>query len=107
MSKYFYLLNDPNQLFRFNSQEKYFIPVINDPLSGLIDNITFLSPPSPLLSQYAYLDPKHFCNGDQNMINCRTCQCTHVVKIPASAVVELIVVDEVHIDSIHHPFQGL
>ncbi|KAF5276564.1 hypothetical protein FQA39_LY18580 [Lamprigera yunnana] len=89
---------------RFNSQEKYYIPVINDTLSGLLDNITFLSPPSPLLSRYAYLDPKHFCNGDQNIISCRTCQCTHVVKIPVSAVVELILVDEVHIDSIHHPF---
>ncbi|KAF5271888.1 hypothetical protein FQA39_LY18812 [Lamprigera yunnana] len=100
-----FYFHDPNQLFRFNSQDRYFTPVINATLTGLLDNITYVSPPSPLLSQYADLDSKHFCNGDQNIINCgTTCQCTHVVKIPLNAVVELILVDEVHLEGIHHPF---
>ncbi|KAF5290994.1 hypothetical protein FQA39_LY14525 [Lamprigera yunnana] len=97
--------HSPDTLFTSNSYERFFVPTEMGAVSGLLDNITFSSPPSPLLSQYADLDPRHFCNGDQNIVNCGiTCKCTHIIQIPLNSVVEMILVDEVHLGDVHHPF---
>ncbi|KAF5290993.1 hypothetical protein FQA39_LY14524 [Lamprigera yunnana] len=100
-----FYFHNPSRLFVSNPYERFFIPTGTRAASGLLDNITFLSPPAPLLSQYRDLDPKYFCNGNQNLVNCGiTCKCTHIIQIPLNAVVELILVDEVHIADVHHPF---
>ncbi|KAF5301113.1 hypothetical protein FQR65_LT08943 [Abscondita terminalis] len=99
---------DPNQLFRPGTYKRYQSTYINRGTfyaSGLIDNITYTSAPSPLLTQYQNLNTGQFCNGDQIIQNCDlTCECTHVIKVPYNCIIELILVDEVHNEGINHPF---
>lgn len=95
----------PQDFFKPNTYEKHFVASGVVLATGLIDNITFESPPSPLLSQYSDLNFQHFCNGDQHIENCGvTCKCTHVLKVQYNSIVELILVDEVHEKGLHHPF---
>lgn len=73
------------------------IPVAptGDHVISLIDEISYLSPPAPLLSQYDEINPEQFCNGDNRPANCGTnCMCTHKIDIPLNAIVEIVLVDE-------------
>ncbi|KAJ8951038.1 hypothetical protein NQ314_007738 [Rhamnusium bicolor] len=66
-----------------------------DHVISLIDEISYLSAPSPLLSQYDDINPEQFCNGDNRPANCgQNCMCTHKVDIPLNAIVEVVLVDE-------------
>lgn len=66
-----------------------------DHVISLIDEISYLSPPAPLLSQYDEINPEQFCNGDNRPANCGTnCMCTHKIDIPLNAIVEIVLVDE-------------
>lgn len=66
-----------------------------DHVISLIDEISYLSPPAPLLSQYDDINPEQFCNGDNRPADCGTnCMCTHKIDIPLNAVVEIVLVDE-------------
>jgi hypothetical protein len=40
------------------------ISIGGDHLVSLVDEISYTSPPAPLLSQYDDIDPQQFCNGD-------------------------------------------
>lgn len=62
---------------------------------SLIDEISYLSPPAPLLSQYDDINPEQFCNGDNRPADCgANCMCTHKIDIPRDAIVEIVLVDE-------------
>lgn len=62
---------------------------------SLIDEISYMAPPAPLISQYDDINPDQFCNGDNRPANCgQNCMCTHKVDIPLNAVVEIVLVDE-------------
>lgn len=66
-----------------------------DHVISLIDEISYLSPPAPLLSQYDDINPEQFCNGDNRPANCgNNCMCTHKIDIPLNAIVEIVLVDE-------------
>lgn len=66
-----------------------------DHVISLIDEISYLSPPSPMISQYDDIDPEQFCNGDNRPADCGVnCMCTHKVDIPLNAIVEIVLVDE-------------
>lgn len=66
-----------------------------DHVISLIDEISYLSPPAPLLSQYDEINPEQFCNGDNRPANCgNNCMCTHKIDIPMNAIVEIVLVDE-------------
>lgn len=66
-----------------------------DHVISLIDEISYMSPPAPLLSQYDEIDPEQFCNGDNRPADCgQNCMCTHKIDIPLNAVVEIVLVDE-------------
>lgn len=66
-----------------------------DHLLSLIDEISYMAPPAPPLSQYDDINPEQFCNGDNRPSNCgQNCMCTHKVDIPLNAVVEVVLVDE-------------
>lgn len=66
-----------------------------DHVISLIDEISYLSPPAPLLSQYDEINPEQFCNGDNRPANCgANCMCTHKIDIPVNAIVEIVLVDE-------------
>lgn len=76
-----------------------------DHLISLVDEISYVSPPAPLLSQYDDIDPSQFCNGDNRPADCGpNCMCTHKVDIPLNAIVEVVLVDEVQQDNLSHPF---
>lgn len=62
---------------------------------SLVDEISYVNPPSPPLSQIDDIPPEMFCNGDNKPENCgRNCMCVHKVDIPMNAVVEVVLVDE-------------
>lgn len=66
-----------------------------DHVISLIDEISYVSPPSPMISQINDIPPESFCNGDNKPTNCgRNCMCVHKVDIPLHAVVEVVLVDE-------------
>lgn len=71
----------------------------------MVDEISYVSPPAPILSQYDDIDPAQFCNGDNRPPDCGpNCMCTHKVDIPMNAIVEVVLVDEVQQDNLSHPF---
>lgn len=66
-----------------------------DHVISLIDEISYLSPPAPLTSQFHEINPEQFCNGDNRPANCGpNCMCTHKIDIPLNAIVEMVLVDE-------------
>lgn len=66
-----------------------------DHVISLVDEISFVFPPSPPLSQVDDIPPEQFCNGDNRPADCGSnCMCTHKVDIPLNAVVEVVLVDE-------------
>lgn len=66
-----------------------------DHVISLVDEISYTSPASPMLSQIDDIPPESFCNGDNKPANCgRNCMCSHKVDIPMHAVVEVVLVDE-------------
>lgn len=72
---------------------------------SLIDEVSYISPPSPLLSQYDDIPPHYFCNGDNRPVDCgENCECVHKIDIPLNAIVEIVLVDEVQQINISHPF---
>jgi hypothetical protein len=93
----------PNTLF-FLSRCELTIPIgflllavapTGDHVISLVDEISFVFPPSPPLSQIDDIPPEQFCNGDNRPADCgANCMCTHKVDIPLNAVVEVVLVDE-------------
>ena len=76
-----------------------------DHLVSLIDEISYVAPPSPPLSQLDDIPAEQFCNGDNKPLNCKTnCMCTHTIDIPLNAIVEVVLVDEVQQPNLSHPF---
>lgn len=66
-----------------------------DHVISLVDEISFVFPPAPPLSQIDDIPPEQFCNGDNRPPDCgANCMCTHKVDIPLNAVVEVVLVDE-------------
>ena len=76
-----------------------------DHLVSLIDEISYVAPPSPMLSQIHDIPPNLFCNGDERPVNCpENCYCVHKIDIALGAIVEVVLVDEVQQTNISHPF---
>ncbi|KAK5648672.1 hypothetical protein RI129_003564 [Pyrocoelia pectoralis] len=96
---------EDEELFHPNEFNSFFVPLGVDHMAGLMNNISYIPPPSPLLSQFSELNYDHFCNNTHSKINCGgICRCTHLVKIPLNAVVELILIDELEEPDLVHPF---
>uniref|UniRef100_A0A1A9VT62 Plastocyanin-like domain-containing protein n=2 Tax=Glossina TaxID=44049 RepID=A0A1A9VT62_GLOAU len=96
---------EPRNLFIANTYNRYLVAPSGDHLLSLIDEISYISPPSPMLSQIHDIPPEYFCNGDNRPANCEpNCQCVHKVDIPLGAVVEVVLVDEVQQVNLSHPF---
>ncbi|CAG9807488.1 unnamed protein product [Chironomus riparius] len=100
----FYLYK-PEELFQPNTYNRFLVAPTGDHVLSLVDEISYLSPPAPLLSQYDDINPDQFCNGDNRPANCgANCMCTHKVDIPLNAIVEVVLVDEVQQPNLSHPF---
>lgn len=73
----------------------FLVAPTGDHVISLIDEISYLSPPAPLTSQYNEINPEQFCNGDNRPADCGpNCMCTHKIDIPLNAIVEVVLVDE-------------
>jgi hypothetical protein len=59
----FYFYN-VQELFRPQTYNRFLVPPGGDHLISLVDEISYISPPAPILSQYDDIDPQQFCNGD-------------------------------------------
>ncbi|XP_038215387.1 laccase isoform X3 [Zerene cesonia] len=95
----------PEMLFQPNTYNRYLVAPQGDHVISLIDEISYMSPPAPLISQFDDINPDQFCNGDNRPADCgQNCMCTHKIDIPLNAVVEIVLVDEVQIVNLSHPF---
>lgn len=64
-----------------------------DHLVSLIDEISYKSPSSPMLSQIDDIPPEEFCHGDNRPPNCTVdCSCIHMIDLPLNAIVEIVLV---------------
>lgn len=89
---YFY---KPEEVFQPNTYNRFLVAPGGDHLISLIDEISYVSPPAPMISQMHDIPPEQFCNGDNRPPDCgRNCMCTHTVDIPLNAIVEVVLVDE-------------
>lgn len=79
----------------------------NRHLSGEINNISSILPPSPLLSQEEDVPLDVFCpmspNGSSYCLR-QNCHCVHMINIPLDAVVQMVLIDQSLASSINHPF---
>ncbi|KDR15437.1 Laccase [Zootermopsis nevadensis] len=97
-----------DDLSRPRNYVRYFEPLSNAYLAGVVNNISFEMPPSPLLTQAddvlrSVLCPTGpgrtpGCPGSQDY-----CECVHVIKIPLGSVVQFLLIDN-GTGSINHPF---
>lgn len=84
-----------NLLLTFSPLSSSTVAPGGDHLISLIDEISYVSPPAPMISQIDDIPPEQFCNGDNRPADCGpNCMCTHKVDIPLNAVVEVVLVDE-------------
>ena len=105
------VLRDPDyQFFVTYDFDYYFEPKFPDPVLFPVDSfraevrrpltlfnqIAFLLPPSPLLSQRDWIPDRLICNSTSlKGRNCTAefCWCTHILKVAVDSVVELIFID--------------
>ncbi|XP_059471482.1 uncharacterized protein LOC132194315 [Neocloeon triangulifer] len=100
-----FLFLTPEQAFRRNAYNRFLVAPTGDHVVSLVDNISFVFPKSPPLSQPEDIPPQQYCNGDDRPPQCgANCMCTHNVDIPLNAIVEVVLVDEVQQPNLSHPF---
>lgn len=61
-------------------------------VAGLVNNVSFKMPPSPLLTQLEDVPPSMFCGEGFCPVH-DICECINLIKIPLGAVVEFMIVD--------------
>ncbi|CAG9114631.1 unnamed protein product [Plutella xylostella] len=96
----------PQELFKENTYKNYLVGGMGgDHVLSLVDEISYVAPPSPPLSQMSELDPDLFCNGDNRPASCGVdCRCVHMIDVPLNSIVEIVLVDEVQSPNLSHPF---
>ncbi|XP_034141196.1 laccase-2 isoform X3 [Drosophila guanche] len=100
-----FFVYEPKTLFIPNTYNRFLVVPSGDHLTSLVDEISYISPPAPPLSQIDDVPSEYFCNGDNRPPNCGpNCECTHMVDIPLGAIVEVVLVDEVQQVNLSHPF---
>ncbi|KAK6625519.1 hypothetical protein RUM43_005818 [Polyplax serrata] len=100
-----FLFYRPEELFLPHTYNRYLVAPTGDHVISLVDEISYVAPPAPPLSQIDDIPPEQFCNGDNRPPDCgQNCMCTHKVDIPLNAIVEVVLVDEVQQPNLSHPF---
>ncbi|XP_012258923.2 laccase-like [Athalia rosae] len=93
------------ELFEPNTYDRFMVAPGGVALLSLIDGVSFMFPPSPPLSQFEDIDPELFCNDDDRPPNCgENCMCTHMHHVECGSIVEIVIVDEMGVDDLYHPF---
>ncbi|XP_067620020.1 uncharacterized protein [Eurosta solidaginis] len=80
----------------------------NITIVGAINNLSFIFPSYPPLTQPEAMHETHFCTELQHPAAClgnRLCPCVHRLHIRLGSIVELILVDQTELAGrLHHPF---
>lgn len=109
----FYLFNNLQKTFSSGRYERFFVAPDRSLVTGLINNISFVAPPSPLISQGPDIPQDRYCPvGSNGLPQCpdstRTtdgyCECVHVIRVRLGAVVQLVMGDVTPAYDLHHPF---
>ncbi|XP_066595329.1 uncharacterized protein [Prorops nasuta] len=98
---------EDKDFFQPNQYKRFLIPPGGNEFISIINGITFNFPTSPPLSQYNDIPSEQFCNGTNKPDHClgqRECPCTHRIRIPLNSIVEIVLVDEVGVAVLSHPF---
>ncbi|XP_014240570.1 laccase-2-like isoform X2 [Cimex lectularius] len=72
-----------------------------------MDNITFMFPSSPLVSQYDDTTYHEICRKDRlpdRCMNEQVCECVHTIHIPLKAKVEIILINQDKVTQADHVF---
>ncbi|XP_054289587.1 uncharacterized protein LOC129004903 isoform X2 [Macrosteles quadrilineatus] len=102
----FYIFGN-EELFYSGSYKNYFVAPDTKHLAGRMNNISYSSPPSPLLTQLYDIPPEHFCqNAECVKDGSENCACTQIVHVPLNSVVEFMFVHSEPPDAamLFHPF---
>ncbi|XP_014291985.1 uncharacterized protein [Halyomorpha halys] len=99
-----YKYND-DDLFRNGTYQRYDEPVGGLRIKTLINNISFMFPSSPLISQLDDIPNDQFCEENCNKTTIKKpCTCVNVYSIPSGAVVDMIIMDTGDRNGFDHPF---
>ncbi|XP_034935980.1 laccase-2-like [Chelonus insularis] len=97
---------DNEDLFKPNTYQRFVVPKPHMSLTATVNNISYINPSSPLISQLDDVPQDQICNSTNlpaRCLNMTICPCTHVVHVPLDAVVDIILIDADPI-GISHPF---
>ncbi|XP_054289636.1 uncharacterized protein LOC129004939 [Macrosteles quadrilineatus] len=88
----FYIFQN-EELFYSGTFHDYFVAPSGSHIAGQMNNLSYASPPSPLLTQLYDIPPDMFCqNAECPVDGSRVCDCTHVIRVPLNSVVEFMLV---------------
>ncbi|XP_069677181.1 uncharacterized protein [Periplaneta americana] len=98
---------DPSTFYNF--YERYYVVNGKTLMSHTVNNISFVSPPAPPLSQPADVPAELLCPfGTDGMPTCPSggsyCECVQVIDIPLGSVVQILLDDKNPGEDISHPF---
>nr|AON96381.1 laccase 1 [Coptotermes formosanus] len=108
----FYLFRDLQRSFNNGRYDRFLVAPTRDVVTSWMNNVSFISPPSPLLSQGPDIPTELFCPiGRNGFPQCPAnkpsdgyCECVHVIKVPRGAVVQMVIGDVTPAVDLHHPF---
>lgn len=101
-----YMSKKENPIFRSNKERFLHIICIHFTdtggsvnLMGAINNMSFMFPSFPPLTQPEDITATTFCNHEESPAHCdakpgRLCRCTHLLKLKLNSIVEMIIIDE-------------
>lgn len=100
---YSYSSNSIRELFEPGSYDRFLVAIDQDHIVSLVDDISFVFPRVPPLSQN--VTPSDTCNRNSLPANCgRPCECPHTHHIKRGAIVEVVVYDAEPAPMLAHPF---
>ncbi|KAJ4445529.1 hypothetical protein ANN_12209 [Periplaneta americana] len=97
------------ELFQPRLHQRYFEPRPNHLLTSLVNNISYVAPNAPLLTQREDIKSSLICPANHDGTSrCPQgsggfCECTHLIRIPLGAVTQFVLVDR-GFGGINHPF---
>ncbi|XP_049777856.1 uncharacterized protein LOC126175257 [Schistocerca cancellata] len=91
------------RLFAPGVYRRYFQPPLPVLVAGTMNNVSFVTPGSPLLTQLDDLPRGALCSGVGEGRS--FAECTHVVRLPLGATVDLLLIDQSPVmGGLSHPF---
>ncbi|XP_015523929.1 laccase-4 isoform X1 [Neodiprion lecontei] len=94
----------PADLYKPNSYGRFLMVAKDVPLSANLGQLSYVGPPSPVLSQFEDVPPDVFCNETHRPVPVGgVSMCTNMMNIPLGALCEFIVYDPSATTGLNHP----